>query len=387
MKSQIKMQVLDKLEELFLISKDLFEHPELGFEEVHAEQLLTDYFASNGFTVEHGIYGFDTAFRATYDSGKEGGVIAYLCEYDALPEVGHGCGHNLIAAMSMGAAIGLKSVLDQIGGKIIVYGTPAEETSGVKGVFADQGAFDGLTVAMMAHPSPAYEDSGSSLALNAYRFQYFGKTAHAAFQPELGINALDSVIQLFNGVNALRQHVKSDVRIHGIISKGGVAPNIVPDFAEALFYIRAEQKEYLEEVVAKVLEVASGAARMTGATLKYDKFENAYDNMKTNQVLSSLFHDHLLDLGVTEIRPAGKGMGSIDMGNVSYSVPAIHPWVGVGDETKILHSREFAQHTLSQLSKDTLLTGATALALTGFQVLASKELQEKIWAEFQATQS
>lgn len=383
MKHQIKISISSKLDELFRISKDLFDHPELGFDEVYAEQLLTDYLASNGFAVEHGVYGFDTAFRAVYDSGKEGAVIAYLCEYDALPEVGHACGHNLIATMSMGAAIGLKSVLDQIGGKIIVYGTPAEETSGVKGVFADQGAFDGVTVAMMAHPSPAYEDSGSSLALNAYRFQYFGKTAHAAFQPELGINALDSVIQLFNGINALRQHVKSDVRIHGIISKGGVAPNIVPDFAEALFYIRAEQKEYLQEVVAKVLEVAHGAASMTGATLKYDKFENPYDNMKTNQVLSTLFHNNLSDLGVEDIRPAGKNLASIDMGNVSYSVPAIHPWVGVGDETKILHSKEFAQHTLSQMSKETLLLGATALAQTGYEVLASKELQRKIWEEFQ----
>ena len=336
MKNKITSEISGRMPELADISKYLYENPELGDEEYKAVKLLADYFRKNGFAVEEAIYGLATTFKAIYDSHKEGGHIVLFCEYDALPQIGHGCGHNLISAMSVGAALGLKSVLDEIGGKVTVFGTQAEETSGVKGVLAEKGAYDGVDAAMMAHPAAVSEESGSSLALNAIKFEYFGKAAHAAAIPEKGINALDGVILLYNGINALRQHVTSDVRIHGIISQGGVAPNIVPDYAEAKFYVRSKSKENLENVVAKVKECAEGAAKMTGAKVKISKFENAYDDLRTNKTLSALFSANLTELGETEIKPASDGIGSIDIGNVSHVVPVIHPWIGVGDTSLII---------------------------------------------------
>ena len=382
MKNKIINEISNKMEELSGISKYLYENPELGDEEFKAVKLLTEYFSKNGFTVENSIYGLGTTFSAAYDSGKEGAHIALFCEYDALPQIGHGCGHNLISSMSVGAALGLKSVLDKIGGKVTVFGTQAEETSGVKGVLAENGAFDDVTVAMMAHPNAVSEESGTSLALNALKFEYFGKAAHAAAIPEKGINALDGVILLFNGINALRQHVTSDVRIHGIICQGGVAPNIVPDYAEAKFYIRSKDKGNLESVVAKVKECAEGAARMTGASVKISKFENSYDNLRTNNALSALFTANLRDLGETEIKAASDGIGSIDIGNVSQVVPVIHPWIGVGDTSLIIHSKEFAEHTMTEMARATVNKGACALALTAYDVITSKENQEKIKTEF-----
>lgn len=382
MKNEIINEISNKMEELTDISKYLYENPELGDEEFKAVKLLTEYFSKNGFVIENAIYGLSTTFRAEYDSHKEGAHIAFFCEYDALPQIGHGCGHNLISSMSVGAALGLKSVLDEIGGKVTVFGTQAEETSGVKGILAEKNAFRDVTVAMMAHPSSVSEESGTSLALNALKFEYFGKAAHAAAIPEKGINALDGVILLYNGINALRQHVTSDVRIHGIISHGGVAPNIVPDYAEAKFYVRSKDKGNLESVVSKVMECAEGAARMTGATVKITRFENPYDNLKTNKALSELFNANLRDLGETEIRPASDGIGSIDIGNVSHVAPVIHPWIGVGDASLIIHSKEFAEHTVTEKGKAVIYKGACALALTAFDVITSKENQEKIKEEF-----
>lgn len=385
MKEIINKTISEKLDELFAISRFLYENPELGGEEYKAEKILSKYLEEQGFIVEHAIYDINTAFRATYDSGKDGPTIAFLCEYDALPQIGHACGHNLIATISIGAAIGLKSVLDKIGGRIVLLGTPAEETSGAKATMVDRGAFDGITVAMMAHPNAITEESGTSLALNALKFQFFGKTAHAAAFPEKGINALDAVILLFNGINALRQHLTSDVRIHGIITAGGDAPNIVPDYAEAKFYIRAAEKENLIEVVAKVKECAFGAEKMTGAKVKITKFENSYDNLSTNKTLSSLFNANLLAVGEDNIKPASNGIGSIDMGNVSQVVPAIHPWIGMGDPELIIHSKEFAEYTMTKSGQNTLYKGACALAMTAYDVITSKESQDSINKEFMST--
>jgi len=384
MNNKIINEITNRMDELTDISRYLYENPELGDEEFKAVKLLTDFFKKHGFEVEQSIYGLGTTFRAVYDSRKEGANIALFCEYDALPKIGHGCGHNLISSMSAGAALGLAAVLDETGGKVTVFGTQAEETSGVKGVLAEKGAYDGVTVAMMAHPAAVSEESGASLALNAIKFEYFGKPAHAAAIPEKGINALDGVILLYNGINALRQHVTSDVRIHGIISSGGAAPNIVPDYAAADFYVRSKEKANLETVVAKVKECAEGAARMTGASVKISNFENSYDNLRTNKTLSDLFTANLRELGETDVRPASDGIGSIDIGNVSHVVPAIHPWIGVGDPSLIIHSKEFAEHTMTDQGRATLYRGACALAQTAYDVIVSKENQEKIRQEFNA---
>ncbi|WP_394867510.1 M20 family metallopeptidase [Paraclostridium bifermentans] len=357
--------------ELCEISDFIYQNPELGNEEYKAVEKLTSFLQEHNFEIETEFLGIKTAFRATYDSNKEGPTIGYLCEYDALPEIGHGCGHNMIGSMSAGAGIILSKVLNEIGGKIIVYGTPAEETNGAKVIFAEQGVFDELDVAMMVHPSDKTIESGTSMALYPLQFTYTGKTAHAASCPQEGINALNSVIQLFNGIDALRQHVTPDVRIHGIITNGGVAANIVPDKAIAQFYFRASTKEILDDVLVKAKNIAQGAALMTGSKLEITRYELPNDNLKTNKRLSEAFSENLRKLGVKDIYEA-KDTGSSDIGNVSHKTPTIHPYIGISNCNVTGHSVNMADATITPFAHERLLIGTLALAYTGYDVLMSK---------------
>lgn len=357
--------------ELCEISDFIYHNPELGNEEYKAVEKLTSFLQEHNFEIETEFLGIKTGFRATYDSNKEGPIIGYLCEYDALPEIGHGCGHNMIGAMSAGAGIILSKVLNEIGGKIIVYGTPAEETNGAKVIFAEQGVFDELDVAMMVHPSDKTIESGTSMALYPLQFTYTGKTAHAASCPQDGINALNSVIQLFNGIDALRQHVTPDVRMHGIITNGGVAANIVPDKAVAQFYFRASTKEILDDVLVKVKNIAQGAALMTGSTLEMTRYELPNDNLKTNKNLSEAFSKNLRTLGIKDICEA-KDTGSSDIGNVSHKTPTIHPYIGISNCSVTGHSINMADATITPFAHERLLTGTLALAYTGYDVLIKK---------------
>ncbi|GAA5417286.1 N-acetyldiaminopimelate deacetylase [Paraliobacillus ryukyuensis] len=364
------------------ISDDLFEHPELGDQEFRSMGILVDFLKQHDFEVETGLVNRETSFKAVYDSKKSGPTIAYMAEYDALPVVGHGCGHNMIATMSVGAGIALSKVLDQIGGKVIVFGTPAEETNGAKVPMAEAGLFDEVDVAMMVHPGDVSTESGESLAMDAIQFEFFGKTSHAAASPEKGINALDSVIQLFNGINALRQHVTPDVRIHGIITEGGMAANVVPDYAVAQFYVRAKERTYLNTVVEQVKQIANGAATMTGATLKISNYELSYDDMCTNQILSDQFNKNLHQAGETVIQPAKKSYGSIDMGNVSHVCPAIHPYIGFGQPGFVAHTTEFANQTITETGHEVIARGALSLALTGADVITQPNLLDQIKIAF-----
>ncbi|MBU5336394.1 M20 family metallopeptidase [Intestinibacter bartlettii] len=353
------------------INDFIYENPELGNEEYKSSAKLIEFLEEHNFTVEKGLLGIETSFRATYDSKKPGATIGYLCEYDALPEIGHGCGHNMIGVMSAAAGIALSKVIDEVGGKIIVYGTPAEETNGAKVVFAEEGIFDELDVAMLVHPSDKNMKSGTTQALYPLEFRYKGKTAHAASCPQDGINALNSVIQLFNGIDALRQHVTPDVRMHGIIVKGGVAANVVPDEAVAQFYFRAATKETLDDILVKVKNIAQAAALMTGATLEMERYEFPNDNLVTNENLSDAFTANLMELGITDIMPP-KASGSSDIGNVSHKVPTIHPYIQVSACPAPGHTVELADATISDLGHERLLTGAMALAYTGYDVLQGK---------------
>jgi amidohydrolase len=361
-------KIKDRLAE---ISEYIYHNPELGNQEFKAVEILTSFLEEHHFTVEKEFLNIKTAFRATFDSKKEGPTIGYLCEYDALPEIGHGCGHNMIGPMSAGAGVLLSKIVDEVGGRIIVYGTPAEETDGAKVILAENGVFDELDVAMMAHPASETIRSGDTIALYPLQFTYKGKTAHAAASPHEGINALNSVIQLFNGIDALRQHVTPDVRMHGIITSGGVAANIVPDEAVAQFYFRAATKETLEDVVEKVKKIAEGAALMTGATLSMERYELPYDNLVTNENLSEAFNENLRMLGITEIKEK-KSAGSSDIGNVSHITPTIHPYIGISDCHITGHSRELADATITPLGHERLLVGTLALAYTGYDVLMNK---------------
>lgn len=377
MKSRIYNEGQLIKERLADISDYIYNNPELGNEEYKAVEALTTFLKEHDFKVEASIAGRDTAFKATFDSGKPGMTIGYLCEYDALPKIGHGCGHNMIGVMSAGAGVVLSKVLHEIGGKVIVYGTPAEETNGGKVILAEAGVFDELDAAMIVHPDGETRASGSSSALYPIRFIYKGKTAHAASCPEKGINALNSVIQLFNGIDALRQHVTPDVRMHGIITKGGVAANIVPDEAIADFYFRASTKERVTEVVEKVKKIAEGAALMTGATLEMERYELPYDDLNTNETLSEMFNNNLRELGITDIKEAKATGGSSDIGNVSHVAPTIHPYIGITDCPIVGHSVEMANATTTSKAHDRLLIAALAMAYTGHDVIVRNESLRK----------
>ncbi len=388
----MKQTIIDTIEQhkktFEEISIYIGENPELGHEEFKASAILIKTLLDHDFEVEREFCGLPTAFRAVFDSGKEGPVIGFMSEYDALPEVGHACGHNLIGTMGIAAGIGLSKVLAETGGKVIVYGTPAEETKGGKVTMAEKDIFSELDVAMMVHPLDNNMKSGASLAMDAIQFEFFGKAAHAAASPHMGINALDAVIQTFNSINALRQHVTSDARIHGIIPEGGKAANVVPDYAVAQFYVRAAKREYVNELVEKVKKCAEGAALQTGTTFKASNYEFSYDDMISNDTLSEAFTNELVSLGipVEEIYEQRDGSGSLDMGNVSQAVPSIHPYIKICNEAYACHTHEFREAAMTAQAREAMIVGAKSMALTGYEVLTNPELLQKIKAEFNRMQ-
>lgn len=386
MKEKINQEIEQLRETFHKISQYIGENPELGHEEWKASKVLAEELANHGFEVNMGTSGLPTAFDAVFDSGKPGPSIGFMAEYDALPEIGHACGHNLIGTMAIAAGIGVSKVIRDCGGKVYVYGTPAEETRGGKVTMADEGIFNHLDVAMMVHPLFRHEKSGSSLAMDAIQFEFFGKPAHAAASPHEGINALDAVIQTFNGINALRQHITPDARIHGIITEGGKAANVVPDYAVAQFYVRAQHRSYLNELLEKVKNCAKAAALATGAKLETSFYEFSYDDLKTNEALSDIFTDNLVQLGISpdEIHEKGSG-GSLDMGNVSQVVPSIHPYVKICDEPYACHTVEFQQAAMSNQGFEGLILGAKSMANTAFDIFTNPELLKQIKAEFEAS--
>ncbi|MEI2280051.1 M20 family metallopeptidase [Paenibacillus polysaccharolyticus] len=382
-KTQI-FNVIDQYASRFKdISSYIGAHPELGNEEYLASARLKEELSYHGFKVQAPILGLETAFIGTYASSEPGPTIALLCEYDALPEIGHACGHHLICMMSLGAAVGLKAIVDEVGGTIKVFGTPAEETRGAKVPMAEAGLFDDCDVALMAHPFYAYEKSGSSLAIDAVQFEFHGKSSHAAASPHEGINALDAVIQTFTGINAFRQQVKSNVRIHGIINSGGQAANIIPDYASAQFYVRAATRKELNVLTERVIQIAQGAALQTGCKLVTSNYETSYDEMVTNETFSDAFSQNLMELGIPQEEiVSGNDHGSMDIGNVSLRCPAIHPYIRVVDEVHTLHSIEFRDLALQERALDGMILGAKALAATAYDVLSKPELLQAIRKEF-----
>ncbi len=385
----MKQQIIDFIQTNAASFKDtafyIGSHPELGHCEFKAAERLTAELVNFGFSVEQPVLEIPTAFIATYKTEKQGPTIAFLAEYDALPDIGHACGHHLIGTMSVAAAAGLRSVIDQLGGTIRVYGTPAEETKGAKVPMAAEGLFDDVDAAMMAHPYHAFERSGTSLAMDALQFEFFGKAAHAAASPYEGINALDAVILLFNAVNALRQQLPDHVRIHGIINEGGKAANIIPDYASAQFYVRSASRAYTDQLAEKVLNCARGAAMQTGCRLETSNYEYSYDELNTNETLSAAFTRNLLALGIAESElTEGKDNGSLDLGNVSLRCPAIHPFVKVVDQPFQLHSIEFRDAAMKQPAIAGMLLGAQALACTALDLLSDPALLKAVREEFSA---
>jgi amidohydrolase len=382
--SAVNKSILDfvesRQEELTAIAEDLYLHPEIGLKEFKASALLSGILGKNGFAVERGIAGLETAFRACY--GTAGPGIAILAEMDALPEMGHACGHNIIAAAAVGAALALRHTLPEDAARIIVLGTPAEELGIGKLEMVRSGTFADVDFAMMVHPSSRRQVVKMYLGLARVRFTFFGRPAHAAAYPEEGINALDAVIQTFNSINALRQQLRPEVRVHGIITEGGVAPNIIPERGGCYFYVRADDLKEVEEVKQRVIACAQGAALASGCRLQVEEDGRVLAPLKINRAFSALYSAQLRYLGLEEsTAPADRNKGSSDIGNVSQVVPTIHPHVPLGSGLHI-HSEDFARATVSAMGKEAVLEGARTLALTAAALAASPKEQLKIIKEF-----
>ena len=382
-------------QELFDLSKDVHAHPELNYEEYYSANALAGFLEKHKLQVERGIGGIETAFKATIPGGAGGGpTIAVLAEYDALPEIGHGCGHNLIAMAAMGAALGLQANAADLPGRIEIIGTPAEEGGGGKIRLLEAGVFDGVDATLSSHPFsnrtviPAAAPKGESwsLAMVGYRYMFHGRAAHAAAAPEAGINALNAVIHLFTGIDALRQHLRDDVRMHGVITDGGLAPNVVPEFAAANFMLRSRDGQYLSnEVVGKVAAIAEGAAAMTGARLEVEEFYPFYENVQPNVVLAQAMAANVEALGIKLDEPvagrAGSG-ASTDFGNISQAMPGFELRYAVSESPVASHTRDMCATAITDFALSNALSVAKALSLTASDLLRDVTLVEAAKSEF-----
>jgi len=383
--AELKASVTAKVEaqrrQLRDLSLKIHSNPELGFEEVKAAAWLAQYLEKNGFAVERGICELPTAFRASYGKGKP--VIALVAEYDALPHLGHACGHNLIAGGSVGAAVAAKEAIDRFGGSLQVIGTPAEELYGGKVIMVERGAFDNLDAAMMVHPGSHNAAVTPALACIALEVEFFGRAAHAAGHPEAGINALEAMLLSFAAINSLRQHIKDKARIHGIITDGGDAANVVPAHSAGNFLVRAEDDAYLDELKEKVLDCFVSGATATGARLEYRWGETRYAPMRNNLTLAKLFKQNMQSLGRRmPLYDPDRAFGSTDMGNVSQVVPGIHPGVAIVSPEVGNHSPEFALAAASEAGIEGMLDAAKAMAMIIVDLAASPETLAQIKREF-----
>jgi amidohydrolase len=381
-KSQIITGVDSHSDELRELSRKIHDNPELGFHEIKAAKWLTDFLEKNHFTVERGVYGLETAFRATY--GKGSPVVALIAEYDALPDLGHGCGHNLICTAAVGAGVAVKPVMDACGGRVVVIGTPAEELYGGKVTMAQRGAFKDLDAAMMVHPGGHDSVVTEALACQGLYIEFFGKSSHAAGRPEAGINALEAMIQSFNAINSLRQHIHPKARIHGIITDGGQAANVVPAHSAGNFLVRAADEVYLVELKQRVLNCFIGAATATGARLEFRWDELCYAPLLNNLTMARLFVRNMHQIGhKMKLVDPEKSFGSTDFGNVSQLVPGIHASVGITSRRGVVtHSPQFAEAAVSEKGMQAMLDAAKALAMTTADLVTDSKLMAKAKNEF-----
>ncbi|NLW14782.1 MAG: M20 family metallopeptidase [Erysipelothrix sp.] len=367
------------------IAKEIHATPEVSNYEFFSSKILADQLEKDGFTVTREVAGHRTAFDARYKSDKKGPVVAFLAEYDALPGIGHACGHNIFGANSSLAAASFKAIVDELGGEVRVYGTPGEEggeNGSSKGSFVREGFLDDVDFALCAHPGFTHGASGTSLANDPVDIEFFGKASHASGAPEKGINALDAIIQVYNGINALREHLSDDVRIHGVITNGGLAANVVPEYASARFYLRAESRTTLNEVYEKVENIVKGAALITGTTYKYGLFQNSVDNTILTPSLDALYEKQLNKYGEQFTpRKVGGGKGSTDVGNISQVVPTIQPGISISDTPIIGHSIGFREASISKKGIDSIVLGAKVLAHTARELFENPELLESIKQE------
>jgi len=373
-----------KKELLFGLADRIFRNPEPGLKEFKAAAWLSAALEGEGFRVRRRVGGLDTAFRGVCRGRRPKPVITFMGEFDALP-IGHACGHNLIGPAALGAGIGTRAVLPRLpGGTVEVLGTPAEEAGGGKIFLVEAGVFKGRDAALMIHPwggcNHAYLDK---LEVQRMHFKYYGRSAHASSAPQEGINALDAVINTFNNVNALRQHILPEARIHGIIKHGGEKPNIIPDYTEAHFYVRALDGAYLDGLVERVKDCARAGAKAAGARIRIWSQPFRYQGSLRVKTLTDVFAGNMELLGApVSPPPVTGGVGSSDFGNVSQVVPGLHGYVEVGRKGEVIHSPEFRKTAGGPRGRKGLLLGAKALAFTAIDLLAEPKLMARVKSEF-----
>ncbi|MCY1620055.1 M20 family metallopeptidase [Staphylococcus pettenkoferi] len=385
----IKQQLLDYIDnhqyEYLTISHQIHQRPELGNEEIFASRTLIDQLTQHDFEVEKDIAGHGTGFIAKYESERPGPTIGYLAEYDALPGLGHACGHNIIGTASVLAGIALKQVIEQLGGTVIVLGCPAEEggeNGSAKASYVKEGIIDELDVALMIHPGNETYRTIDTLAVDVLDIKFYGKSAHASEKAYEARNALDAMISYFNGIAQLRQHIEQDQRVHGVILDGGQAANIIPDYTHARFYTRALTRKALNHLTERVGEIARGAAIQTGCDYEFSPIQNGVNEFVKAPLLDDLFEHYARELG-EEVSDDDFGYGSTDTGNVSNIVPTIHPHIKIGSRNLVGHTHRFREAAISAHGDQALLRGAKIIALMGMNLIEDPQLLEAIRTEHQ----
>ncbi len=381
-KDAIVQAVDHHADELEALSRRIHDHPELAYQEVQACAWLTDFLAAQGFKVDRGVAGVDTAFRATLETGT-GPTVAILCEYDALPGIGHACGHNVIAMSGAGAGAALAAVKSRLPqGRILVIGTPAEEGGGGKIKLIEGGVFRDVDCAMMIHGFDRTLLHQDLLGIVRVTFEYTGKASHASADPWAGINALDACVGTYNAVSMLRQQMRPDCRVHGIITNGGQAPNIIPEQAAATFYVRAPRIDAMWALYQRVVACAEGAAKAAGVGLNVIQHDTVYEPLRSSRVMLDLFAANMQTVGLTEGAPIPDRLGSSDIGNVSQVLPAIQPMIGIAPEGMAIHTRDFAEAAVKPLARAGLVAAAKTMAMTAFDLLAEPARVEQAKEEF-----
>ena len=377
-KEAARERVEQARDELVALSHRIHANPELGFEEEQACAWLCELLDTGGLEVERGVGDLPTAFAARAGSGPLHVVVC--AEYDALPGVGHACGHNVIAAMAAGAGVALARVADDAGLRVTVLGTPAEEGGGGKILLLQRGAFDGAHAAMMVHPSPYEQAEMPIIAVDHMKLAYTGKEAHASAYPFLGVNAADAMVVAQTAIGLLRQQLRPGVRVHGIVTKGGDAANIIPARTEAKWMVRAETLGQLEETRAKVVRCFEAGAVATGATLELVEDEQPYSEMRHDHDLAALYRRNAEALGRSFVDTSDRGAGSTDMGNVSLAMPSIHPTIGIDALPAVNHQREFTAKCATPAADQAVFDGAVAMAWTAIDAATDETLRRRLLA-------
>ena len=380
-KTAVQQDIESMRDELVRVSHRVHSSPELGFEEVQSSAWLAEDLAVAGFRVETGVCDLPTAFFARAGSGPL--HITICAEYDALPGIGHACGHNVIAAMALGAGIAASRVADDVGLTVSVIGTPAEEVgnAGGKILMLEKGGFEGVHAAMMVHPAPYEVVKPKIIAVSTFDVSYTGKEAHAAAFPEMGINAADALTVAQTAVGLLRQHIKPTDRIHGIITEGGAAANIIPAHTRAKYMVRAEGLDEIDALRDKVYRCFEAGALATGAKLELSGGERPYAEMRHDEEMAALYQRNAQALGRSfpDLGPMGdRAAGSTDMGNVSLALPSIHPMISIDSLPAVNHQPEFTAHCVSEAADQAIIDGAVSMAWTAIDMAADEGLRQRL---------